>query len=245
MDQTVTNLGTILGVWAHPDDESFMIGGLLSMAAQNGQQVICVTATKGEKGVQDESKWPAATLADTRTHELENALDVLGIKNHHWLGYSDGGCADVDDVEAVNTISALIAQYKPDTIITFPPDGMTGHPDHQAVSRWAQAAAEKSGSKPQVYFAVQTQEAYDSFLHVMDEQFNVYFATDNPIFIPEAECDILIKLQPETAETKMQALKVQESQFSKMFDFLGDKGVEFAVGVEGLVKAENDHFWAK
>lgn len=239
----IAQLGTILGVWAHPDDESFMVGGVLSMAAANGQQVICVTATKGELGVQDESKWPAATLGDTRTHELEGALNILGIGDHHWLDYKDGSCADVHEAEAVARITQLIDQYQPDTILTFPPDGMTGHPDHQAVSRWARIAAEQSGKKPQVYFAVQTQEAYDSFLHVMDEQFNVYFATDNPVFIPEEQCDILVKLQPEVAEKKMHALKVQESQFTKMFEFLGDKGVEFAVGVEALVRADHNHFW--
>jgi hypothetical protein len=94
-----------------------------------------------------------------------------------------------------------------------------------------------------VYFAVQTQEVYDAFLHVMDEQFNVYFATDKPIFVPELECDVLVKLEPDVAARKAKALKVQASQFTKMFDFLGNKGVEFAVGVEGLVKAENDSRW--
>jgi LmbE family N-acetylglucosaminyl deacetylase len=243
--QDIAQLGTILSIWAHPDDESFMVGGVLSMAAANSQQVICVTATKGELGIQDESRWPAATLAETRAQELKAALSILGIKDQQWLGYDDGGCAAVDEKAAANKVQALIDQYKPDTIITFPPDGMTGHPDHRAVSSWARKAVEQSEIKPQVYFAVQTQEAYDSFLRVMDEQFNVYFATDNPIFVPEAECDIIIKLEPEVAGKKAKALKAQESQFTNMFDFLGDKGVEFAVGVEGLVKAENDHFWSK
>lgn len=245
MHPAVAQLGTILGVWAHPDDESFMVGGILSMAAANGQQVICVTATKGEAGVRDESKWPAATLAETRTHELEKALEILGIKEHRWLGYLDGKCADVDEAEAVDHILQLIEQYKPDTIITFPPDGMTGHPDHQAVSRWARTAVEQSAHKPTVYFAVQTQEAYDSFLRVMDEQFNVYFATDNPVFIPESQCDICMHLEPEVADRKAQALQTQESQFTDMFDFLGYKGVEFAVGTEGLVRSDHDHFWIR
>lgn len=240
----VAQLGTILGVWAHPDDESFMVGGILNMAAANGQQVICVTATKGEQGIQDESKWPAATLGQAREQELKKALQILGIQNHHQFDYGDGKCADVDEAEAVGRIKQLIEEYKPNTIITFPPDGMTGHADHQAVSRWAREAAIQSDSKPQVYFAVQTQEAYDSFLRVMDEQFNVYFATDNPIFVPEAECDILVKLEPQVAEQKARALQAQESQFTKMFESLGFKGVEFAVGVEGLVKAENRmKFW--
>lgn len=244
MNDSIPQLGTILGVWAHPDDESFTVGGILHMAAASGQTVVCVTATKGELGVQDESRWPAATLAETRTHELEKALDILGINNHHWLPYKDGSCADVDEAEAVGQIVELIEKYKPDTIITFPPDGLTGHPDHQAVSRWARKAAQQSTSAPQVYFAVQTQEAYDAFLHVMDEQFNIYFATENPIFIPENQCDMHFTLQPKVAERKAEALKAQESQFSAMFEFLGYKGVEFAVGTEALVRADHDQFWS-
>lgn len=241
--QDVAQLGTILGIWAHPDDESFMVGGILSMAADNGQDVICVTTTKGEAGVQDESKWPAATLGQTREKELESALDILGITNHHLFDYGDGKCADVSDDEILPEIAALIEQYQPDTIITFPPDGMTGHPDHQAVSRWARMAAAQATKVPQVYFAVQTQESYDAFLNVLDEQFNVYFATDNPIFVPEDECDVLVRLEPAVAARKAAALKAQASQFSAMFESLGDKGVEFALGTEGLVNADDDSRW--
>ncbi len=48
----VAQLGTILGIWAHPDDETWSSAGLMAMAADNGQRVVCVTATYGENGVQ-------------------------------------------------------------------------------------------------------------------------------------------------------------------------------------------------
>lgn len=241
----IASLGTILGIWAHPDDESFMVGGLLSMAATNGQQVICFTATKGEAGqTADETRWPQAKLNEIRAAELEKALDILGIQQHHLFDYGDGKCDQVPDDMVLPVISGLIEKYQPDTIITFPPDGVTGHPDHQTVSRWARAAAAVASKKPQVYFAVQTQEAYDSYLKVMDEKFNVYFATDDPVFVPEAECDLLFKLDTVTVARKAAALKAQASQFNAMFTFLGDEGVSAALGVEGLVKAENDARWA-
>src|ERR1700741_2520180 len=115
MDE-VSQLGTILGIWAHPDDESFMVGGILSMAATNGQQVICVTLTKGEAGqTADESRWPQATLGQTREQEIKKALDVLGITNHHLFDYGDGKCAEHSDEEIVPVLAELIEQYKPDT----------------------------------------------------------------------------------------------------------------------------------
>lgn len=239
----VAKLGTILGIWAHPDDESFMVGGILSMAVANGQQVACVTATKGEAGVQNESRWPAATLGQTRANELAAALEILGIQNHHWLGYQDGGCASVPDDEVVPRLVEFIEQYKPDTIITFPPDGLTGHPDHQSASRWATKAAAASTAQPQVYYAVNTQEDYDSHLKAADEQFNIYFATDNPIFVPEADCDVHVVLSTNVMQRKLAALKAMPSQTSKMFENLGDDGFAATFSSESLVRASNNSRW--
>ena len=84
-----------MSVWAHPDDESFLAAGVLAAAVRNGQSVICVTATRGEEGFQNTDKWPADKLSDIRTAELEAALKILGIHEHHWLNYRDGRCCDV------------------------------------------------------------------------------------------------------------------------------------------------------
>lgn len=227
-----------MGVWAHPDDETFMIGGIMSMAAANGQKVVSVTATKGEAGLQDESKWPAAQLGSIREKELEAALNILGTPHHSWLDCQDGLCTNADEQEVVTKLVQTIEEHKPDTIITFPPDGLTGHPDHKAVSAWAQAAVAASNYAPTLYFAVQTQESYDSFWRVVDENLNVYFATDNPQFVPQAECDICILLEPAVAAKKTTALKIMPSQYQSLFEFLGDKGVEAAAGVEALVRSK-------
>lgn len=207
------------------------------MAAANGQEVICVTATKGELGGTDEN------LGEVRAKELAAALEILGVKQHEWLGYTDGSCVNADELEAVSQIVTLIDKYQPDTVITFPPDGLTGHPDHQVVSKWARKAALESIKQPEIYFAVHTQEAYDSFLKVADEQLNIYFVIDHPTLVPEGECDVLLRLEPVIAEQKMHALKAMPSQYNAWFEFLGDKGVEFALGTEALVSADNDARW--
>ena len=66
---------------------------------------------------------------------------MLGVRHHHCLGYPDGGLVDVDPGSAVARLTALIDQVQPDTIVTFGPDGFTGHPDHRAVGHWATQAA--------------------------------------------------------------------------------------------------------
>lgn len=242
-NQAIQKLGVIMGVWAHPDDETYMVGGLLSQAAANGQKVVCVTATRGEAGVQDESKWPKAQLKGIRTAEMQAVQQILGMQHHQWLDYADGFCKEVPREQAISRLAELIDHHSPDTIITFPPDGLTGHPDHMTVSEWARAAATRSRVHPKVYFAVQIQEQYDAFLRALDEQFNMYFALDEPVSVPSAECDVVFQLPPERAAQKAAALKAMPSQTQAIFEYLGDKGVQFAFGTEALVNADGAARW--
>ena len=62
----VAGLGTILGIWAHPDDEAYLSGGLMAIARQAGCRVVCVTATRGELGTGDPVTWPPDRLAEER-----------------------------------------------------------------------------------------------------------------------------------------------------------------------------------
>jgi LmbE family N-acetylglucosaminyl deacetylase len=226
----IKKLGTILGIWAHPDDESFLAAGVMMAALQNGQQVACVTATRGELGVQDESKWPQATLGETRTHELESALQVLGISEHYWLDYPDDGCSAVDESEACQRLEEIIEQCKPDSILTFGPEGLTGHPDHQTVCKWALAVAK---DKPiTVYHAVHTQEQYDDYLKAADEKINMYFNIDKPPIAAIDDCAITFTLPPNIQEKKCQALEVMPSQTQKFYTAFGRDFVKEAFSSE-------------
>jgi len=122
----IKTLGTILCVFAHPDDETFTMGGVIAAASQKGQRIICVTATHGEGGVQDGSRWPAATLGQTRAAELEEALKILGVTEHYWLDYADGACTSADAEAAAGKVAAIIRTSQPDSIFSFGPDGLTG-----------------------------------------------------------------------------------------------------------------------
>lgn len=211
----IKNLGTIIGIWAHPDDETYSSGGIMAAAVLNGQKVICITATKGEAGVQDESRWPSDKLASIREKELQKVLKILGIVHHHWLGYKDGGCADVAEDEAVSKITALLDQYQPDTILTFGADGMTGHTDHQAVSRWAGLANKKSKNVAVIYHAIQTEEQYVSMLEA-DKELNVFFNIDKPQICKDCDCDICFNLDKEMFSRKVEALRAMPSQTEPM-----------------------------
>ncbi len=232
----IKKLGTILGVWAHPDDESFCAGGLIAQATKNGQKVICLTATKGEAGVQD-PKWKEANLGNVRAKELQNALNILGVDEQHWLGYQDGCCQDCDQSEAVQKVLEYIEKYQPDTIITFGPDGMTGHDDHACVSTWASLAAEKSSKKPAVYHAANTKDHYEKFMKQLDKKLNIFFNIDQPRLMEPKDCALLFELSPELQQQKIKALAAQVSQTEKMMQSFDRDFLQNAFGLEAFVRA--------
>ena len=187
MQDLLTALGTVLMVWAHPDDETYLAGGLSAALTDAGRRVVCVTATRGEAG------GTTAGLAQIRTAELEAALKLLGVEEHHWLDYPDGGCASVDDDKAAARIRAVVDDVRPDTVVTFGPDGFTGHPDHQAVSRWVDLAV--SGTDVRVLHAVAREQRPDPGL---DEDYGV-FELGRPRVCADDEIDVLLPLDACTA----------------------------------------------
>jgi len=150
----IEGLGSVMTVWAHPDDESYLAGGLMAAVAALGAPVTCVTATLGERG------GPADQQAETawrRAEELSEAVHVLGVSDHVVLGLPDGGCSMADPAHPVRAIVELLATRRPDTVVTFGADGLTGHPDHRAVSRWVSAAVLlHPGPRPRLLHATET-----------------------------------------------------------------------------------------
>ena len=131
----------LMVVVAHPDDESFPIGGTIAKTAAEGGEVMLVTATRGEAGVPDLKPDEAGRL---RERELRAACDVLGVSALRFLDYVDGTLDRVDAHTAIDRLIALMRAFCPDAIITFGPDGISGHPDHVTVHQWATAAFERA-----------------------------------------------------------------------------------------------------
>ena len=129
-----SSTGPVLAVFAHPDDER-VIGPLLSKLAREGRETHLVIATDGAKGVTDFARIPAGPqLAAARTKEATCAADRLGVRKLHLLGLPDGGLASFEQLGKLRTaLAAIIDSVKPSVIITFGPEGGTGHPDHRLV----------------------------------------------------------------------------------------------------------------
>jgi LmbE family N-acetylglucosaminyl deacetylase len=124
----------VLAVFAHPDDER-VIGPLLSRLAREGRETHLVIATDGSKGIRDFAHIPAGpALAAARTREAQCAANRLGVQQLHILGLPDGGLASFDVLGMLRAgLAAIIDSVRPSVIITFGPEGGTGHPDHRLV----------------------------------------------------------------------------------------------------------------
>ena len=125
----------VLAAFAHPDDER-VVGPLLSRLAREGREVHLVIATDGSKGVRDHAGIPAGpTLAAARAREAECAARRLGVRRLHMIGLEDGGLGSsmATLAELRTRLSAILSSVRPEVIITFGPEGGTGHPDHRLV----------------------------------------------------------------------------------------------------------------
>lgn len=138
----------LLVVLAHPDDETFGMGGTLALYAQRGVNVQLICATRGEVGEVDpqfrENLHSAACL---RTQELRCAAEVLGLAEIHFLKYRDSGMPGSPEnhhpkalaaqpVEQVaREVAHFIRQIRPEVVLTFDPIGGYRHPDHIAVHK--------------------------------------------------------------------------------------------------------------
>lgn len=128
----------VLAVFAHADDER-VIGPLLSRLSREGREVHLVIATDGSKGVRDHAGIAAGEpLAAARKLEAECAARRLGVRDLHLLGLEDGGLASFENLGRLRTeLAKVIARVQPAAIITFGPEGGTGHPDHRLVGNVA------------------------------------------------------------------------------------------------------------
>jgi LmbE family N-acetylglucosaminyl deacetylase len=133
----------MLVILAHPDDESFAVGGTLAKYAHQDVQVILLCATRGEAGIPGVSPSEAG---DIRERELRKAAEHLGIEVY-FLGYPDGELANTNPEMLLETIACWIDLIQPQTILTFGPEGVSGHSDHVTISHIVTRAYDLSYKK--------------------------------------------------------------------------------------------------
>jgi len=222
---------TILSVWAHPDDEAFVAAGALADAARRGCRVVCVHATRGERGWQGAPAARPLDLSDIRTRELDDSLDALGVDERRCLDLPDGGLADVGCTDAVARLLAILQEFEPTMVVTFGPDGFTGHPDHKAVSAWVTAAVrcwDPDGTT--VRHTAVADEWVRRFAPALNE-FNAFWP-GYPLVAPAAALESIRRLDKELLDRKVTALRAHRSQTAHLFAAFGEPFMRAMAAIE-------------
>lgn len=131
-----------LAVCAHPDDETFGLGGVLAGLVDAGTAVDALCFTRGEASTLGPTH-NAAPLGDIRAAELDDAARVLGLRGHELLAYPDGRLAELPVAELAAHVVAEARRQGSELLVVFDEGGVTGHPDHHQATRAALAAADQ------------------------------------------------------------------------------------------------------
>ena len=144
------------------------------------------------------------------------------------MGHPDGGCAEVDLANAAEQIAEIIHEIAPDTILTFSPDGQTGHPDHIAVHHWTVEALRRTGVGT-LHVVANTQEWLDDHLAQWIELGAI---VGDPPIAWTGPLSIDLALSGELLDRKYSALAAQASQTEAIRAIVGDERYRKIISVE-------------
>lgn len=184
----------VLCVFAHPDDETFGPGGTLIKWSKEGATIHLLCATKGEAGMKSHNS--------KRDKELLESAKLLGIKKVEFLGYIDGTLCNNMLQKLEEKIAEKIRSFKPDILLTFNFNGVSGHIDHIMVSSAVSHQFEKSDIPNKLY--------YYTALKAWSDLMKNYF-----IFVPSGlnrkDMDEIVDIS-DVWELKVKAMHKHESQ---------------------------------
>lgn len=129
-------------IFAHPDDETFCVGGIIAKYAAAGAEIDLYCATHGDAG--KSASVPVSSreeLGTIRRQELDAAARILGIRAIDMGRYRDGEVSEADTYQLVGDIVSFIRRTRPHVVLGFGPEGApTGHRDHRSLSYASTAA---------------------------------------------------------------------------------------------------------
>ncbi len=209
----------LLGVWAHPDDEAYLSAGLMGRVTDAGGEVTLLTATLGELGFPDSDRREAAERSAQREAELRAAMRLVGVEDVRFMRWPDGGVDTIPERLATRRIASVICEVEPDVIVTFGPDGVTGHPDHVAVSR-ATTAAWKATGMGRLLYAASTVEWLDEF-RTLHEELGVWMTAEPP-GTPVSDLVVDLELDDAELDRKRAVLSAHASQTNGIAAAMGE-----------------------
>ena len=126
-------------IYAHPDDDTYGVAGSLALHAADDLEVIVVLATSGDAGrIADPSLATRETLGAVREREDVASWRALGLEpDVRFLRHPDGGLFGIPRAALVSEVRRVLEEAAPEVVVTFGPDGVTGHADHITIGEVA------------------------------------------------------------------------------------------------------------
>jgi len=185
----------LLGIFPHPDDES-VVAPVLARYAREGADVYVVYATSGERGVRPHFAIPhGQTLGQCRRLEAEAASRELGIKPPIFLGFEDGSLGEFTSPpgkvlrDLTAALEKVLADLRPNAIVTWGPDGGYGHPDHRLLQDVITQLVQSGATTPNLYYFGISHQS----LQGASGPFSGFFATDArylTVHVPFSDADL-------------------------------------------------------
>jgi len=162
----------LLAVFAHPDDESMGMGGTLAKYSAEGVGTYLVCASRGERGWfgPEEQNPGLSALGQLREGELIRAGERLGLKEINLLDCIDGEVDKAEPEEIIGRLVVHLRRIQPQVVVTFPPDGGYGHPDHIAISQFTAAAILCASDSSYNDFFTQPAHRVPKFYYMVDSE---------------------------------------------------------------------------
>lgn len=200
----------IASIMSHPDDAEFICGGTLARWAEEGNEVVIVLITSGDKGSDDPEMTPEK-LAATREAEQLAAARELGVSDVIFLRQTDGYLVPTLDLR--RELVRVVRQLRPDVVICQDPTvhwadaSYINHPDHRAAGE-AVLAAIFPAARNRMYFPELLAEGLEP--HAVRE---VYLAGAQT---PDVAVDVTAQMPKKIAALKAHASQVGEFEFEPM-----------------------------
>jgi LmbE family N-acetylglucosaminyl deacetylase len=212
-------LGRVLCVWPHADDGTFNASGTLAEAIRDGSEVVSVIISDSAGG---------GAAAKTREAEERGASKLVGIEDVRFLGYPDGKLhLDRYRTLIIRELADIIAEFKPDTIITYDEDGgLTGHQDHCDTGAYVMQTLKLVGHPVVVLKVAITGPWLRHVMPPLRDLANAIWRAGTLHAIADDELYIDNRLSGEELEAKLQAVWVHDSQIKKLVRKLEKAGGE-------------------
>lgn len=209
----------LLGIWAHPDDESYLSAAAMAEVVDAGGEVVLVAITDGEAGFPDDDPRSREERVAQRRAELRSAMAVIGVRDVRFLGVADGGVHLANVPELTARLTSIIVEFGPDAIMTFGPEGVTGHPDHMVTSDIVTAAWCRLRIG-ELWYAAKTTTWLDEWRELHDE-LGVWM-TEEPVGVEDDDLEMVVRCSGAELDRKRAVLAAHRSQTEAISVVMGE-----------------------